>query len=299
MPAQIEDPIRQLITSTIPERLWHYTDIEGFHGIVTSQKMRATDIRFLNDKEEAKHAVALAKRLLFEIIPSETTLAVRKLVMETYESFVERGSLSPRILQLFTASFTLNGDQLSQWRGYSRASAGVSLGFDLRTVRAFAKNMIFAPCVYRDEDKQRLLRYAIVSFVESVLKLAEQTESYRKEDLTKIKIDIGIQLLNLVALLKHSAFEEEQEWRIVFPYFTNVHKPSSLQFRLRPSTLVPFIEYPLSWVVNDAISFNLKEVILGPGFESETGSDAMRAFLSEIGHGNITIRESRIPYRPW
>jgi hypothetical protein len=244
--------------------------------------------------------------------------------------------MSPGVLKLFTASFTLNGDQLSQWRGYSRGSAGVSLGFDLRTIRYFSAPVgeaIFAPCVYRDEDKERLLRYAMASYVESMLELTKEaadiptlqrnledlrklqpeldsesaqdvyfrkTELKRKKRWNEIQLQTGMQLLYLIALLKHSAFEEEQEWRIVLPYFTNVRKPTWLQFRSRSNTLVPFVEFTLIGKVDGVPSFRLKEVILGPGSEGETAADASRAFLASVDDQNsVIVRESRIPYRPW
>jgi hypothetical protein len=177
---QADDPVLKLITSPIPKMLWHYTDIEGFRGIVNSKQVFATNVRYLNDKEEFEHALVLAKHLLLEMLPLEEAdpPLVRQLVAGTFEQIFGEGPLCPANLSLFTASFTLNGDQLSQWRGYSRGSAGVSLGFDFNGVRKFTAPetpVTFAPCVYRDNDKERLLHHLITFYLEPVLKLAMET----------------------------------------------------------------------------------------------------------------------------
>ncbi|MGH9697789.1 MAG: hypothetical protein ACRD5Z_26855, partial [Bryobacteraceae bacterium] len=51
------------------------------------------------------------------------------------------GALHPDRLQVFVASFTEEENKLSQWRGYSYGSGGISLAFRLdgaRTLTRFA-----------------------------------------------------------------------------------------------------------------------------------------------------------------
>jgi hypothetical protein len=316
--------------------LWHYTDFEGFRGIVSSRHVFSTNIRYLNDKQEFEHALELARHLLLEMLaPDEADPPlVRQLVSGTFERIFTEGPLCPTNLSLFTASFTLNGDQLSQWRGYSRGSAGVSLGFDFDGARKFtapATPVTFAPCVYRDSDKERLLRHLITFYLDPVLKLALQTadiptvlrsldemaktqpeksreqiketyfdqvEERRKKELPKTVSELSMRLLHLMALLKHSAFEEEQEWRFVFPVFANMPSPPQLKFRSRSSTLVPYIEFPLIGGETEN-RFRLREIMLGPGSEDALAISSARAFLDSVGLREVTVSRSRIPYRPW
>lgn len=331
-----DDPVLKLITSPIPEILWHYTDLEGFRGIVNSKHIYATNVRYLNDKEEFDHALVLAKQLLFEMLPPEDAdpPLVRQLVSGTFEEIFSQGPLCPTNLSLFTASFTLHGDQLSQWRGYSRGSAGVSLGFDLSSVRRYTAPetpVTFAPCVYPDDDKERLLRRLVTFYLEPVLKLAmetadiptvlrsldemaktrpdqsreqikkvyfDQVEERRKKELPQAVGEISLRLLHLMALVKHSAFEEEQEWRFVFPVFANMPNPPQLKFRSRSSTLVPYMEFPLLGGETKDES-KLKEIILGPGSEDALSTAAARAFLDSVGLKDVIVSRSRVPYRPW
>jgi hypothetical protein len=41
----------------IPERLFHYTDSQGFVGIATSQRVWASNADFLNDSSEPAYAL--------------------------------------------------------------------------------------------------------------------------------------------------------------------------------------------------------------------------------------------------
>lgn len=331
-----DDPVLQLITKPIPKILWHYTDLDGFRGIVTSKQIYATSVRYLNDKEEFEHGLMLAKRLLLEMLPEEEAdpPLVRQLVSGTFEDIFSRGALSPENLSLFTASFTLNGDQLSQWRGYSKGSAGVCLGFDFSGVRKFTAPetpVVFAPCVYRGEDKENLLRHSMTFYVEPVLELAmatadmptvlhsleemakarpdqsreqiketyfDQVEERRKKALPEAVAELSMRLLYLMALLKHSAFEEEQEWRFVLPALAGMANPPEIKFRSRSSTLVPYIEFPLVGGETEDV-FRLREVVLGPGSEDALAIASARAFLDSAGLKDVSVSRSHIPYRPW
>jgi len=218
---------------------------------------------------------------------------------------------------------------------YSAGSAGVSLGFDFRGVReitAPSSPLIFAPCVYKDDDKERLLRLSIAPFVGPVLDIAAHTADIptrerTREEIRKEKPDLGekeiegiyferlqgmwnqelprsvgeatAKLFHLIGLLKNSAFQEEQEWRYVFPVFANMPKPPELKFRSRSSTLVPYIEFPLVGDVEGNASFRLREVIIGPGSEDELAVDAARAFLDSADAKGVAVSHSRIPYRTW
>ncbi|MDR5729393.1 MAG: DUF2971 domain-containing protein [Terriglobia bacterium] len=335
MSEQVSDPVLGLITSPVPEILWHYTDNDGFRGILNCGHIYATNLRFLNDKEEFEHAFTLAKQLLLEALPPESEdpdpPLVRQLVVGTFERIFSEGPLCQANLSLFTMSFTLHGDQLSQWRGYSRGSAGVSLGFDLRAARSFTAPetaVTFAPCIYRDDDKVSLLRHLVGLYLRPVLRLAmdtanmptvlraldelaearpdlgreevkrlygDQLETRRKKELPQVVSEITAKLLHVMALIKHSAFEEEQEWRFIYPVLTGMENPPTVKFRSRSNTLVPYIEIP----VMGGDKPPLREIILGPGSDGTLAVASARAFLDSVGLKDVRVSQSRVPYRPW
>src|ERR1039457_3338216 len=44
-----DDPIHDWVYRPIPKKLWHYTSVQAFQGIIASGNIYATDVRFLND----------------------------------------------------------------------------------------------------------------------------------------------------------------------------------------------------------------------------------------------------------
>ena len=60
------DAVNAHISKPIPSTLWHYTSYAGFQGIISSKKIWTTEYRFLNDREEFRHAKNLAQKLVEE-----------------------------------------------------------------------------------------------------------------------------------------------------------------------------------------------------------------------------------------
>jgi hypothetical protein len=133
----MSNPIDGLLTRPIPEKLWHYTSIQGFQAIVASKSMWATDLRFLNDYEEFIHARDIADKIVAESPELDANgFMNRELLAKGVALAFDSGPVAH--LQVFVASFSAAEDQLGQWRGYSHGSSGVSLAFDLRAFRPTA-----------------------------------------------------------------------------------------------------------------------------------------------------------------
>ena len=131
-------------------RIYHYSSQRGLLGILDTRELWATKIQFMNDAEEFRHAVALARAVLkqrqndlgkIEAI----NCAIQHLpVIETTDIFV--------------ACFSEAGDLLSQWRGYCPDGIGFSIGFDyeeLKTV-ASAQECFVGRCIYDVDTKNDL-----------------------------------------------------------------------------------------------------------------------------------------------
>lgn len=318
------NPIDELLNRPIPQKLWHYTSIQGFHGIVTSKQMFATDLRFLNDHEEFVHARNIANQMVAASSEfDDDGFPNRKLLANAVTLAFESGPLTD--MQVFVASFSASEDQLGQWRGYSHGSSGVSLAFDLRSFRPAGSDTLvsFAPCVYEPHKKEELIMYALRHFMNEVSSyqkrvyeaaIALDEASQKSKDKEKVVQDfleanplkkesdkhfrdavlkMRIDCLRIAALLKHSAFEEENEWRLVLPVMLKPPTPMNNppQFRIGKTTLVPYIAHPFS----AKVPFPLIDIILGPGSNDNSVFAAQR-FL-QLKSLNLTPRLSKVPYR--
>ncbi len=130
----MSNPIDQLLNRPIPEKLWHYTSIQGFQAIVASKSIWATDLRFLNDREEFIHTRNIANKVVAAASELDANgFLNREFLAKAVTSAFDSGPLPNS--QVFVASFSASEDQLGQWRGYSHGSSGVSLAFDLKAFR--------------------------------------------------------------------------------------------------------------------------------------------------------------------
>ena len=95
--------------------LYHYTSIEGARGILTSQSIWMSDVRYLNDSQELDKAM---KTFLENVDPK----MVQTLSMAIYWGNLTRNHC------VFALSSSPN--ILSQWRAYGDDGQGMAIGFD-------------------------------------------------------------------------------------------------------------------------------------------------------------------------
>jgi hypothetical protein len=276
-----DDPIHDWVNQPIPEKLWHYTSVQGFQGIIGSGNIYATDVRFLNDSEEFIHARKVADDLVRETPElGDLYFPLRNTLEWALELIFGSDFLDPNSAQIFVASFSDSEDDLSQWRGYSHGTYGISIAFDLRMFRPPAESdsaVTLAPCVYDDDEKKNLIRRALQYFVkESQIKWTDVIQEFLRKHRsgeTKPELDQIMNLTNaafsgqeyqtqlktglvearkriirLAGLLKHRAFHHEKEWRLVLPISPNKDKTNlahPMRFRSTNGSLIPHIEFPL------------------------------------------------------
>lgn len=202
----------------------------------------------------------------------------------------------------------------------------MSLGFDLKTLRPPADIgtlVSFAPCVYDDVVKEELVSHALHHFKEEVggywerafkaacelnpekrmskdkgqvakeFLEANPTQKAPKEEHDAAVLKTRIDCLRVAALLKHSSFQEESEWRLVLPTLMDSKTPMTNppRFRVRSTSLIPYIAHPFS----AARPLPLVDIILGPGSDQHSVFAAQR-FLKSV-RLNIVPRLSKVPYR--
>lgn len=289
----IEDITDKLFSVPPQNTLYHYTSLSGLLGIVGSRELRASDIRYMNDSSELRHALTILRghitRRITEGCDNPT------LFNELLEWLSHRIVSGPMV---YGASFRANGNLLSQWRGYSTNGKGVSLGFDPADIQKSAARQQFqvGQCIY-DADEQAALMERLVTSLESraaALPLHEPRDGGGNSWLGLFE-QIEGDLLRIAALLKHPSFEEEQEWRIVSP----VHGSGASQrirFREGNSMLVPYFAFELS--PSEEQPMALEHVYLGPTNHIDLSMNAVERYLAQE---SVTPRRGvtycDIPYR--
>jgi len=196
----------------------------------------ASNIRGLNDEKEVGHAEDVLKHAL------ENWLFQRGVRDQPEVRMVisRLDNLGSKILGHCVASFSEDGDVLSQWRAYGDNGKGISIGFLSTLLEADGKtaNFTLAKCLY-DREQQ----YAICSrFWQTILEGIEAKsliENVPREILEKVETF----LYTVGIFLKHPAFVDEREWRLVSSE-NHLYSPA-WRYRATPDGLTSYVELPL------------------------------------------------------
>ena len=299
--------------------LYHYTTQVGFKGIVESKSLWATNILYLNDSAEFVHAVNLMRNGL-RVVYDESKLSEKEeALLNEIDKRLNDFKLN-RSIGVFVCSFSRNKDKLSQWRGYCSGGDGYSLRLDFNESllsRIKENQLELVECIYADDyDSPK----PVLEFIESALASFNNTQAYDRLD---NQINIALEsfrfqekFLELATRLKHSAFEEEHEWRLVSaPMWLN---EKQVKYRTGKSMLIPYIEIPLA---DEHGLLNIPEVWVGPtphptlaksSAENFLIANMVYAYKNQVKSGpfdedmdygdqreNTKVSISNAPYRIW
>ena len=304
--------------SEIP-KLYHYTNAQGFKGIIESKALHLSDVLFMNDRDELKHSINIMKMLLKEAA-FDADECDRELVYCYTNALVERFLNGSGQMKFFVSSFSQDRDQLSQWRGYGGGRNGYALTFDFS--RSFLQRdnltmglpfhsndrIIYLIKVSYDLQSKQLpciksLLQNSCTFLRQLRSRGIQNENHLLQLLGELADDL---VLNCLLKFKNSAYETEAEWRVVearrqssIPGMATYYG-DGVQFKVSNNALIPF-------VVLEAIVPNLdpkyhhhktgvSEILIGPREEIDIYIEPTRLFL-EYNQCKTPISVSSVPIR--
>jgi|ERR1035437_672862 hypothetical protein len=283
-----------------PEVLYHYTSPAGFLGIIDSKTIWATGAEHLNDSQEVLHAIKIAQGLLPEFESEHPAVPV---VRDLLENRLEEG-----LRRIYVASWAEDGDQLSQWRGYGGGGAAYSLGFSRQALHEEAHAAEWrrlGRCVYDGDEQEKYLHTSLSNLISQAVKL-EYAEPWRSqydpanpESAESFAWQLYSSLLQSAALMKHSGFSEEKEWRLV----TSLFAAQPVKHRAQPHAIVPYMAFALP--ERDG-KLDIRQTIIGPTAEQSRAYAAVHSLyvtssLLEPNSSQLRgeVRHSKIPYRYW
>lgn len=278
------------------DTVYHYCSLEKFHKIISSNKLRMSDVDMSNDYDERQTMVrALQKKC-------HTTSNID---FDRIKELYERNNFN------FMSCFSEEGDLLSQWRGYADNGQGISIGFNNQDLNAFNNpslcdftvlNLRYFKVFYKEEEKD-----AIIQGVFNKYNSWNCTQENEAHLLTK---ELGI----AASLCKNECFSEEREWRLAL-CFGNEDEYNQIRHRLAHHTgvqfspiktdcyqnkIVAYIEMDFSSIKNSLI----KEIIIGPRCNN-IFVDELRNFFVLKGYNpdiingpdKFKISKSHVTYR--
>lgn len=129
-----------------PPTIFHYTSSSSLISIVTNNELWLSDSAFLNDRKEIEHGRLIARQQLDAAINSGHDIEVTAMLETTSLLFEEKHDPIA-----YLACFSLEADELSQWRGYGRGAAPLSIELEYGS-------LMFG---YTSEGHLQQVRYAV------------------------------------------------------------------------------------------------------------------------------------------
>lgn len=259
--------------------VYHYTTPGGFAGIVSEQRLRATNFAYLNDPTEIEYGRELIKRVLARTAkgkPSERG------------EFLEHVSAHMRVedtAEVYVTCFSEGRDDLAQWRGYGvTAAERYALGFSTEAIDSLTSrhvNMLWARVLY-DPDEQLHRIHTLIDRAWEFLQ-AEQVDRSTFKPFAQL---FGLGLARIVPTLKAKAYEAESEWRAILRPSPN----AVLEFDVVRGVVRPF----LTWSLGQAQTIT-DVVVLAPT-RRRLALKAAEMLLRQAKIDNVKPVHSDVPF---
>lgn len=303
-----------------PKVVYHYTSLAAMMNILKTQKIRATDIAYLNDVSE--------RNLLLDIVDQQI---VNFAAVRNIDGTPFRIATGSRLLDgPYVSSFSSEGDSLNQWRSYCPVANGVSIGFRTeclksakllwtspfegakRNMFSFDTGCHFKAVTYVKPNHlfagAKVLEEAHADAVKNVEEMEENypDQSFSVDDYFRQNVEVE------ASFYKHQGFANESEYRLVLSStFFNTHQ---VEFRCTRSSLVPYVSLTIPHsssadLIRPAVTETetpevykwdaVAELIIGPTPNIELTRDAVWRFCQSIGLMSAQLTESKLPYRDW
>ena len=283
------------------ELLYHYTTVESLLGIIESGALWATHIHYLNDTSEA-HLLWDQIRVVIDSRLENPDETKRDALSE-----LRQFASAPTYGDIYVVSFSKDGgDRLSQWRGYGGAG-GVAIGFNIAALQAKCTKI---PEVGAERDKPiRMTDFSFFMSVAPVMYVNPEGDDVSLNIINKLISDplapvsgltreklFGRRVSFLASRLKHSAFDEEKEWRVlIIDHWRNL----PTRFRYRQSMVVPYVLFRLGSSPGHLDWASISRIVVGPSAHQQETIEAIKNMIAKVVGREIQVVGSKIPYRDW
>jgi hypothetical protein len=275
----IEEYINKLNNNGSMPAVHHYTNVKGALGILESGRIWFTERAHLNDPSEVSHGIEMAAAILRERGKTEDASRLDGAAQNVFRDF-----------RFFSASFSFEGDDLSQWRAYADDGKGVALSFKasvFNNPKAYIDGFVpddptvlVCPMSYNSDE----LRSVIASIIGAW-------------DGNNVR-ELCDHVFMISSMFKNDCWKPENEYRFfVHGNRNSVLKSSCHRSRERNGEIVSYLDIPIpNWTSAD--DFPIYRIRLGPAAPPDL-NDQFDDFLSSrsVPIPRDAISRSSLPYR--
>ena len=270
--------------------IYHYTSPEGLLGIIQDNELWMSDYSFLNDAEELVYGLEVAKRR-FDKAAFD--------LPDAAEMLRRRGNPADlNDIRVCVGSFSLRGDNLSQWRAYG----SISIGFEVGPLMFGYNNSVrMNRVIYDPSTQERFLDLM------AYLSASAYVEDRKNNDDDRLRViyDSGAEnLFEVTAFFKHPTFADEHEARIVHIEDRKVYERLRIErpphrFRASGGVLLPYLTTRDVVTLPDRYpdKMPIVQIVIGPTRHADVLRRGVERLLAAHAYDGVEIIRSTAPLR--
>lgn len=325
--------ITEGLVNGLTSKYYHYTSLQACYGIIESNDLWMSDIRYLNDTKE----ILSCKRKALQKIGGN------------------KDRKHSDLFDYYAVSFSKRPDSLSQWQTYADKNHGVCIEFDLtkdsifrslfKGGRVIPQNIIYDPVNVQmiinhcyevaeiinentaDIDRtsltdvesrlSKILIGGLVSLISGCVigcvagipnptlrtksqidEIVKKTEKYLKSQQTTRDIpDIFMQLSQLLyPFVKEKCFAREEEMRIVA--FKQKSASMNVRHRCSNGIIIPYIG--IQDLISPGVECNrtlpITKIIVGSSVSDKRTVQSIKDYLAHKKMSHVKVTQSRLSY---
>jgi len=287
------------------QTIYHYTGVASALAIIETGHFWFAERAHLNDTLELQYGLRIGHEMFDAALksagPTVPQGAADHLMGEIKLGLAEFG--------YWVASFSQEGDDLSQWRSYADEGTGVCLGFSVQELdmRQFASpipatfNFLRFPVQYDEAELRKRLKPYIdlgIKLLRDVNLPSMPSYSQRYGRALLYERDLLQAMMSGVYLHammhKHKAYQHEREYRLILnAYRLKIEPAPEHKVRARNGEIVSYLDLPIP---NWKFSRTLTHINVGPAGAPKLGEQLITAFKS-FGLPVPRIERSTLPFR--
>ncbi len=258
----------------------HYTSVRGALGILESCRLWFTERAHLNDPSEISNGTELATEILRQDGRKADADRLAGCAKKVFQDF-----------RFFSASFSLAGDDLYQWRNYADDGRGVVLSFK---ASAFSNPKLYIDQFFPNDTTALVCKmsYDLVQLRSVMYDIMRKWDGKNIEELCD-------HVLMISSMFKHDSWKSENEYRfLIHGRRANFLRSDYYKFREQNGEVVSYLDIPIqNWGSVD--DFPIYRIRFGPAASPNLGVQ-LGDFLSSqnIPIAATALLHSDLPYRP-
>ncbi len=299
---KIQKSLQQTKKPKKEEIVYHYTSISTFTELLRTNTLRASDLRFLNDKTE--------KTKWFKVF-DDASEEVRRKMSKQNDSEQKKDFLDKigdninhyRTTECYIFCLSKLPDDKSQFNDYGDKFKGVSIGFNREKLMQilFKVNDIDKDSTYVSgmlhgnvEYDEQLLQDELIVKIEKLLEKYEKSGKNIQDffdcvsNLNDFNKDCR-EILCRCQDAKDGKFQSEKEYRIYWMQESN-NRYKKIGLFSRNNRIIPYVDLEFG-----DEKLPISEIIVGPDNKTEVVENIKEVLLL-LGYSNVNVKLSEIPY---